>query len=211
MSDVIAAIETLRAPGVGEAAIVAGAYLLLNVLFVPATPLNLVCGYLGGLGVGLALAAPARVAAAAISFALARTVLRRRFDDMAAGRPRLRALDGALAASGTRVVALLRLSPLLPSSVSSFALGVSSVRARDFVLGTAIGTLPSSILHVSIGAGLASARDAIERGDMTTAELALLWTGVAATAVAVVLLARRARTELSGIPGEDREPGPVSS
>lgn len=201
MSDLLTALESLRGPDAADVALILGAYLVANLLLVPATPLNMICGYLGGFGAGLGIAAPTRIVAAAAAFILSRTVLRARFERIVATRPRMRALDGALGRTGLRAVTLLRLSPLLPSSLSSYALGATSVRGRDFVCGTAIGTLPSTLLHVSIGAGLASMRDAFERDGVTTAEQILLWSGVVATALVLWLLARRARAELTRLAG----------
>ena len=195
MSDIVAALEALRDPGPSAAALIVGGYLVTN-LALPATPLNLLCGYLAGFWTGFALAAPARVAGASLAFFLSRTVLRERFLRKIAERPRLRALEAALGSSGLRVVTLIRLSPVLPSSVTSYLLGATSLRTRDFVLGTAIGTLPSTLLHVSLGAGLASTRDALERDGTSGGEKVLMGTGLVATAVAVGWIARRARQEL---------------
>lgn len=207
MSDLATTLEALRDPDPVEAVLVVVGYLFVN-LILPATPLNLLCGYLGGFGTGFLLAAPSRVAAATLAFALSRTVLRDRFLRMIAERPRLRAVEGAVGTSGLKIVTLIRLSPILPSSVTSYILGATSLRARDFIVGTAIGTLPSTILHVSIGAGLASTRDALDREGMSMPEKVLLGAGLLATVTVVTFIARRARTELDRLTAEaDIEPG----
>lgn len=54
--------------------------------------------------------------------------------------------------SSTLKIVLLRLSPVIPFSVSNYLCGLTSVAFLPFLLGTAIGTMPWALLYVSLGA-----------------------------------------------------------
>lgn len=89
-------------------------------------------------------------AGAGIAFALARLLGRdavARIDNA-----RLRRLDALLARRGLLAVIGVRLVPLLPFTALSYACGLSAVRPRDYLLGTAVGILPGVVAYVAIGA-----------------------------------------------------------
>lgn len=129
------------------------AAVLLSAL-VPRTAISLAYGALFGsfLGAGLSLAAA--VIAAAACFAAGgwagHALLLKR-----AG-PKLKAVDGWLAKRGLLAVIVVRLLPIAPFGLVSYAYGASSTRFRDFILGTGIGGLPSSISYATIGAAAVS-------------------------------------------------------
>jgi len=52
---------------------------------------------------------------------------------------------------GWRIVALLRISPVMPFSLTSYALGFSGISFRDYFLGT-LASLPALLGYVVIGA-----------------------------------------------------------
>ncbi len=118
------------------------------------------------------------------------------------GAGRLAAIDRAIARKGFRLVLLLRLSPVVPYSLLNYALGLTRVRFRDFLLGS-VGMLPGTILYVSCSkvagevAALAGGRPAPH--DM--AYWILVAVGLAATIAASVLVTRIARRALREEPG----------
>lgn len=127
---------------------------LLLCALVPRTAITLAYGALFGayFGAGLSLAAAVLAAAGCFlagGWAGHALLLRR------AG-PRLKALDGWLARRGLLAVAVVRLLPIAPFGLVSYAYGVSSTRFRDFIGGTALGGLPSSVSYATIGAAAVS-------------------------------------------------------
>jgi uncharacterized membrane protein YdjX (TVP38/TMEM64 family) len=111
--------------------------------------------------------------------------------------PRFAAIDAAVGRKGFRLVTLLRLSPLLPFSPLNYALGLTRVRLRDYVLGSFVGMLPGTLLYVYLGsivtnAGIVSAEAGVE-----TAWRTLYWAGLAATIIVVVTTTRIARRALA--------------
>jgi uncharacterized membrane protein YdjX (TVP38/TMEM64 family) len=61
---------------------------------------------------------------------------------------RFAALDSRISARGFVSVLFMRLLPVLPFLAVNYACGVSAIRLRDFVLGTALGTVPILFLFV---------------------------------------------------------------
>jgi len=57
----------------------------------------------------------------------------------------------------------IRLQPVIPYGLVNFAAGVTSVRFRDFLLGTTLGTPPGILPYVWMGS---SGLKAIKTGDV---------------------------------------------
>jgi uncharacterized membrane protein YdjX (TVP38/TMEM64 family) len=117
----------------------------------PAALLGVAAGAVYGLKAGFALAAFSTLTGAWLTFALARSTLggaARRFLE---SRPAAREFDEAVAREGWRFVCLVRLSPVMPFSATSFALGLTRVGARDYLLGT-LGSMPALLGYVGTGA-----------------------------------------------------------
>jgi uncharacterized membrane protein YdjX (TVP38/TMEM64 family) len=112
-----------------------------------------------------------------------------------AGR-RLNDLSRRLAQRGIWAVSAVRLVPVAPFAVVNLIAGVSHIRFRDFVVGTALGTLPgvaaATVLGDAIGRYASSA-------DIT--DLMVLVGIVAALGGALFALARWRRRTRSGRPG----------
>ena len=173
------------------------AYVLACVLMVPGTILTLGAGFLYGTLGGLLVVVPASLAGATAAFLLARTLARDWARERVAGRPSFAAIDRAVGRSGFRTVLLLRLSPVLPFNLLNYALGLTSVRLRDYVAASALGMFPATLLVVHAGAlatSLAGLDGASPRGP---ARVALLVAGLAAMLVAVVLVGRAAKRALA--------------
>jgi uncharacterized membrane protein YdjX (TVP38/TMEM64 family) len=128
----------------------AALYAALTLTPAPATVLSVGAGLLFGLATGLAVVMGAALTGATVAFALARWLGRdavARIDNA-----RLHRLDGLLRRRGLLAVIGIRLVPLLPFGTVNYASGLTAVRARDYVLGTAIGILPGATALVTIGA-----------------------------------------------------------
>lgn len=192
-------VTALRAAGVVGALVYAAVYVVATLAFLPAAPLTFAAGFAYGPVVGTLLVSPVSVLAASAAFALGRTVARPWVAHRVARSPRFSALDAALGAGGLKLVMLLRLSPLLPFSVTNYSLGLTRVRASHFVLGSWLGMLPVTAAFVSLGA-LVPSPDALAQpvsaGDGAL-RTALTWIGVAATVAVAVLLTRAARVALA--------------
>ena len=67
------------------------------------------------------------------------------------GNKKVQAVDEAVGQDGFRVVALLRLSPLLPFALSNYVYGVSSVALPSYVAASWLGMLPGTLWFVVAG------------------------------------------------------------
>ena len=166
---------------------------LLTLLLFPVIPLIVACGWLyGPWGAIISLAAV--VASAATSFSIARAVGGAAAAQALLERPKARALADLAAKGGLVTVTLLRLSPILPYTPSNAVLGLTPMRLRDLVLGTAIGMAPGTLLYSWAGSLLPSA-EAIEHGEALHGSLVwiLLVIALCAAGILGALAARRLR------------------
>ena len=180
----------------GWALFAAAQALVAMVGIVPASLLGLAAGGVYGVGLGFVLAALGTMAGGWFAFTLARSLLRPWVERMLARRvnSRLTQLDAAVARDGWRFVCLLRISPVMPFALTSYALGLSEISGRDYLLGT-LASLPALAGYVAVGAlahyGLLSATGGVQSGPFGWV---LLVVGIAATAALVLrsgtLLAR---------------------
>jgi uncharacterized membrane protein YdjX (TVP38/TMEM64 family) len=125
-------------------------YALAALLFAPRPVLSALGGLLFGPAVGTCLAVAGATAAAVLGFAVGRAF---RGDPWVGRRPegRLRRLDEWLARHGLLAVVYLRLLPVVPFAVVNYGCGLSSVRTPHFIVGTAVGCLPATVLVVAAG------------------------------------------------------------
>lgn len=116
----------------------------------PASLAGMAAGAVYGIPLGFALAAASTMAGAVITLAISRSLARGWVERFMARRPRLQNLDDLLARDGARLVCLLRLSPVMPFAATSYALGLSSVSVRDYIIGT-MASLPALLGYVVLG------------------------------------------------------------
>ncbi len=177
--------------GVWGALIYAVTYAGALVVLLPAAPFTVGAGLIYGLW-GFPLALVSATLGASLAFLVSRHLLRGRVARLIASRPGLRAIDRAVGEEGWRVVALLRLSPLVPFSLQNYACGASSIGFWPYVAATGLGIAPGCLLYVYLGMAGRAASDA--GGALRWALVAL---GLAATAAVTLLVARRARAVLA--------------
>jgi uncharacterized membrane protein YdjX (TVP38/TMEM64 family) len=168
-----------------------------TLLLVPGALLALAAGALFGVVWGALYSFLGAVLGSAGAFLIARYVARSWLERRIAGSRRLAAVQRVVARDGFRIVLLLRLSPLIPFDALNYALGLTRVRFRDFLLAS-VGMLPAILLYVYSGRVLGDvARLAggapVEQGAWFYVVLGL---GFVATAAVTVLITRRARRGL---------------
>ena len=188
--------EWVRGLGPGGMVIYGAVYIVAAVLFVPGLPLTLGAGFLFGLWRGVLLVSAASTVAAALAFLIARYFARAAVERLARRDARFTAIDGAIGREGWKVVALLRLSPLVPFSLSNYLYGLTSVRFLPYLLTSWIAMMPATVLYVYLGA---AGRTIGEKTQRSPWEWALLAVGLAATAAVTVLLTRVAKRELARV------------
>jgi uncharacterized membrane protein YdjX (TVP38/TMEM64 family) len=191
-------VDWMRNAGPTGAIVFAVVYVLAAVLMVPGSVLTAGAGLAYGPWWGIVLVSPVSVLAATVAFLLGRTAARGWIAKRTDADPRFRAVDAAIGRHGLKIVTLLRLSPVFPFNVLNYALGLTGVRLRDYVLGSFIGMLPGTFLYIYIGS-LVGDLAALTHGDATAsaARQALSLIGLAATVIVTVYVTRVARQALA--------------
>ena len=168
-------------------------YVVAALLFVPGAALTIAAGFLFGILRGGLIVWAAATTAAALAFLIARHLARGAVEARARKDPRFTAIDKAIGERGWKIVALLRLSPAVPFSLSNYFYGLTAIRFWPYVLTSGLAMLPGTVLYVYLGAaGKAAARGAGRSG----AENVYLGLGLAATIAVTIYLTRVARTAL---------------
>lgn len=177
-------------------------YVVAEVLAIPAIPLTASAGYLFGVREGTAVVLLAGTVAAAVSFLIGRTLLRRRVEVVLRDYPKFQAIDRAIGKQGFKLMVLLRLSPIFPFALSNYLYGVTSVPFWPYVGGTALGFLPGTMAYVYTG----TVGKAFLGNNGETAEPWYVYAGI--LAVAVILLKNLADVAtgiIEGLEEEDQE------
>lgn len=176
-------------------------YIVGAVILVPAGLLSILAGFAYGFW-GVPIVVVAATIGAALAFLIARYAARERVRLWLRGRRNLAAIDRAVAEDGWKIVALLRLSPAVPFVLQNYVFGVTAIPFAQFVAATFVGIIPGAALFTYIGV---LGGESAEAGPV---RWALFAAGLAATAAAAVLVARKARAKLAeaGV-GEDGRDG----
>ncbi|MDY7014507.1 MAG: TVP38/TMEM64 family protein [Cyanobacteriota bacterium] len=135
-------------------------YTVGTLLILPSTPLNLSGGAIFGPWLGMLWTTVAAIIAAVVAFAFTRTAGRDWVAQKFAGR--WEAIDAEMRQGGLFYMFAIRLLPLIPYGIVNFAAGLTSIRFRDYLIGTVLGTVPGILPFVMMGSGL----QALRRGDV---------------------------------------------
>jgi uncharacterized membrane protein YdjX (TVP38/TMEM64 family) len=168
-------------------------YVAVTLALGPAFLLTLGAGFLYGLWPGLVLVWISATTGAALAFLIARSFGRPHVEKLARRNQTFGAIDRAVGEKGWRIVLLLRLNPLVPFVVSNYLYGLTAVTFWPYVLATATGMLPLTVLYSYLGAAGGAALAGRHRSLWEWAALAM---GLITTIVATVSISRIARREL---------------
>jgi uncharacterized membrane protein YdjX (TVP38/TMEM64 family) len=136
-------------------------YSVATVLVFPSTALNLTGGAIFGPWLGTLWTSIAAVIAAIVSFAFTRTVGREIIAQKLANR--WQSMDAEMRQGGLFYIFAIRLLPIIPYGLVNFAAGLTSIRFRDYLIGTILGTVPGVLPFVMLGS---SGLQAMRTGDI---------------------------------------------
>jgi len=171
------------------------AYALATVLFVPGWIFTVSAGLIYGVFGGTLVALTGAVIGASLAFLVARYLLRRNIEQLTRKNPRFGAIDKAIGKNGWKIVGLLRLSPLIPFNLSNYFYGITSIGFASYVLVSAIGMIPGTLLYAYLGA---IGQVGVSEGGATHGkwQYVLLGVGLVATIAVTILISRIARNAL---------------
>ena len=190
-------IHWAKGMGAAGGAVYAVFYIAGTALFFPGLPLTLGAGFLYGAVIGTLVVSPASVAGASLAFLIARYFARDWVTRRLKKYPQAAAIDRAIEKNGFKAVVLLRLQPVLPFNILNYALGLTSIRLRDYMLASWIGMFPATVLYVYLGSVMNDISDLLRgRPNSGVAGRFLLWGGLAAIVILVWWLGRIAKRAL---------------
>lgn len=184
-------VRTLGALGV---VVFIGAYALATVLFLPGWIFTVAAGLVYGVAGGTAVALTGAIIGSTLAFLCGRYLVRIRVEAATKGNQRFAAIDQAVGEQGWKIVGLLRLSPIVPFNLSNYFYGVTAVGFWPYVLASAVGMLPGTLLYAYLGgagkAGLGG------EGGQSPLKWVFLGIGLVATVVVTIIVSRAARKAL---------------
>lgn len=163
----------LAAAGIWAPLIYLLLYTLGTLLILPSTALNLSGGAIFGSVWGMVWTSVGAILAAVIAFWVARTVGHEAVARRLSGR--WEAMDAEIRQGAVFYMFAVRLVPVLPYGLVNFAAGLTSIRFRDYLLGTTIGTVPSVLPFVLLGS---SGVQAVQTGQVLPLVGSLALTGI---------------------------------
>ena len=117
---------------------------------VPRSALSVLVGVVAGFWTGLAVAFAGGLLGAVFAFGLSRGLGRSAVLRLAG--PRVARADGLVSDRGFLAVLTGRLVPVVPFVAVSYGAGLTGVRFLPYLLATALGLVPSTLLQVGVGA-----------------------------------------------------------
>jgi uncharacterized membrane protein YdjX (TVP38/TMEM64 family) len=159
-------------------------------------------GALFGIIGGTLIVSFASTTTAALAFLFARYFAREAVERKAKEYPKFRAIDRAVGEGGWKIVALVRLSPLMPFNVLNYLLGLTPIGFWTATVTSWLAMLPVTVLYVYLGylgkTGLSAASG--EPSEQGPWEWTFLIAGLLATLWVTIYVTRLARKALQEIP-----------
>jgi uncharacterized membrane protein YdjX (TVP38/TMEM64 family) len=175
-----------------------GIYIAASIVLAPAFVLTFAAGAIFGLWRGTLIVFIGAVLGSSAVYALAAPLARSRVLRWIDRDPRVAAARRAVVGRSAWIMFLLRLSPLVPYNFLNYALALSGVRYRDFLIAS-IGMIPAIVMYVYYGkvagdVALLAAGVAPPRGPEY---YVLLVVGLVSTVAATTMITRVARKAIA--------------
>jgi len=188
-------------------------YVIITVAFVPASVVTLGAGVVFGVVKGSLFVFIGAMLGATAAFLVGRYVARDWVSRKVASNQKFQAIDEAIAHAGRKIIFLIRLSPAFPFNLLNYALGLTKVSLKDYVLGTT-GIIPGTIMYVYLGS-LAGNLATLGAGE-TPSNPTITWTirilAFVATVAVTVYVTRIARKALrESVPSVNEDNGEAMS
>lgn len=182
----------------GQALFVLAMVIVSSTGILPSSIVAAAAGSVFGLWTGLALVSGGIFIGAITAFSISRYVVRTPIESALKKRVSLDTIDRLVGERGCSIVILLRLSPVVPFVIGSYALGITSVRFRDYCLGT-VGVIPPlfAIVYTGSLAGNLATLYNSAFSEWNLVQYAAMAAGLIATIGIVMLLSRIARQTLN--------------
>lgn len=193
-------------------------YVVVTVLFLPASLLTIGGGFIFGPFLGFLYVLVGATIGANLAFLIGRYLARDRVAKLIEGNKAFVAIDKAIAQGGWKIVGLIRLSPAFPFNVLNYALGLTRVSFIDNIIGT-MGIIPGAFAYAYLGslsesliqvAGEMATEDAPADPTQTTIQWILRIIGLIATFAVTIYVTKVARKALKDTVDEESTGSPTA-
>ncbi len=191
----------LAAHGTTGILIYIAAYIIATVLLIPGSALTLIAGLIYGPLWGTLIVSAGATIGASAAYLLGRYVFRSSVERATAKKPKFAAIDRAIGKNGWKIVALLRLSPVVPFNLSNYFFGLTAIRFWPYVLVSWICMLPGTLLYVYLGYTAREAAGAASGKSNGALHWTLIIIGLALIAVVTIYITRLAKRALASEAG----------
>ena len=165
-------------------------YIAAVVFFLPASILTLGAGFVFKMLWGSVYVLVAATIAANLAFVIGRHFARRWIAHKLESQPKFKAIDDAVAREGWKIVALVRLAPVFPFSLMSYAFGLTRVPLWQYFLAN-FAMIPGTLMYIYFGTVLSDLTQKVERPPWVK------WAVGAVTVVVILYVTRFAKRVLS--------------
>ncbi len=190
------AVWLTQHPGAGLWLYVGGFIALAGLALAPTHVQALLAGYVFHLATGVPAALAGFTGAALLGYVVARLVSGQRAVRIIAEQPKWKAVYDALLGAGwwrtVGIVTLLRVPPNSPFALTNLVLAATRVPPLAYVLGTAVGMAPRTVMAVYLGSQLKSLSDAGKPAWF-------FWVGVVLTLLVLAVLGHIISRALEGV------------
>lgn len=195
----VALLDRLRSAGPWGVALFAGIEVAVGLTMVPIWLPAMMAGYVWGFPGGVLAASPGVALAGCAGFLAGRALTRLGLRPAMLRGDYWEAVQRAMRREGLKVALLLRVTPVMPQNALHYLLATTDLSLARFALGTWLGLVPMTLLHVYLGSLVKSATSLVA-GEATVGG-PLRWAapaaGLVATVTASVLVARLGRRMLA--------------
>ena len=127
-------------------------YLTASLFFFPGTPITILSGILFGNILGTSYTVVGATIGASLAFFISRFLGKDFVDKILKQKMKgLNEYDKKLEENGLLTMLFLRLIPLFPFNGLNFAMGLTKIKFRHFLIGTFFGIIPGSFVIANIG------------------------------------------------------------
>ena len=168
-------------------------YILACIFLIPGSPLTVGAGAVFGFWTGLILVSVGSTLGAVAAFLISRYLARGFIEKKIDKSHKFSAMDMAIKREGWKIIFLTRLSPIIPFFLLNYALGLTKIRLRTYIISSWAGMIPGTVLYTYIG----SLGKTILTTENSLADWVILGVGLIATVSVTLIISKIAKRSLA--------------
>ena len=168
-------------------------YILACIFLIPGSPLTVGAGAVFGFWTGLILVSVGSTLGAVAAFLISRYLARGFIEKKIDKSHKFSAMDMAIKREGWKIIFLTRLSPIIPFFLLNYALGLTKIRLRTYIISSWAGMIPGTVLYTYIG----SLGKTILTTENSLADWVILGAGLIATVSVTLIISKIAKRSLA--------------